>query len=260
MLISQLTNETDLAVANRITLAASDVSREKFHPRDLRRIQTWWQNHLNEYTNWPISDFQMGMQDFMSVNYVGAGEAFGRVLNLDQDADRVRAWLIVCNWEAGDTNKALVLAKSFKNADSRWQKFAAAKAELASGNVSNATSQLVSLLTNYPTMSGTFLGEGSHLWRNVDWPLFHRLNGDVPGVPGAIPLIVIDNTPLKMALSHLAKQAGLDVVIDEAISGNVSTRWENLTAKQAFDCLCETNHLIAFKDSATGVIQIRPKQ
>ena len=41
-LVEYFTNETDLGVADRLTIAISALATEDFHPRDFERIQMWW--------------------------------------------------------------------------------------------------------------------------------------------------------------------------------------------------------------------------
>ena len=95
------------------------------------------------------------------------------------------------------------------------------------------------------------------------------LGGDTNGV---IPLLVMDDVPLDMALTHLARKAQLKVVIDPKVSGAsagpggrpvagpvVSIRWENLTARQALAAVCENYDLMLVKDSATDAIRIKYK-
>src|SRR5665213_784286 len=79
-LIEFFTNETDLGVADRLTIAISALANEDFHPHDFERIQTWWLSHQNDYTNWPIVELNKGLHEFSSVHYSQAAEAFEQVL------------------------------------------------------------------------------------------------------------------------------------------------------------------------------------
>jgi hypothetical protein len=133
-----------------------------------------WQSHQNDFTNWPVSDFWNGTVRFFVGQYQEASKSFELVLQLDPAADESRALAIGCDWEIGETNKAITLAKGFKNPDARWAKWAAAKAELESGNVSNATVQFAFLAKNIPAMF--FLPkQESQFWRKTDWDLFNKL-------------------------------------------------------------------------------------
>jgi hypothetical protein len=89
---------------------------------------------------------------------------------------------------------------------------------------------------------------------------------------GVIPLLVMDEVPLHMALAQLARNAQLKVVIDSKVSGVsvgsdgkpvastvLSIRWENLTARQALAAVCENYDLVLVKDSATDAIRIKCK-
>jgi len=175
-LVEFFTNETDLGVADRLAIAISGLAKEDFHPRDFERILTWWTSHQNEYTNWPFAIFERGMQEFHSARYQPAAEAFCNVLEIDPTADMSRAYAVACCWEAGQANKALMLAKEFKNTSARWAQWANAKAELESGSVSNATIRFFSISTNFPAMS-ELPNRNSHVYRKIDWKLFDELNG-----------------------------------------------------------------------------------
>jgi gas vesicle protein len=177
-LFSFFTNEHDLLVADRVSLAISHLSNQDFHPRDLERMRQWWESHHIEYTNWPVSELGYAMEEFGMSHYREAADAVARVLQVDSAADMSRAFAIVCNWELGETNKARALANGFKVADGRWAKWAAVKAELCSGNISNAIVRLAFIATNFPT----FFYPPSRAWpalRAIDWELFDRLTNSV---------------------------------------------------------------------------------
>ena len=177
-LIQLFTNETDLMAADRETLAISDLTKEDFHPRDLERIKSWWEIHQSEYTNWPYSELNQGLVKLLVMQTSEAAKSFEEVLKLDPAADMSRAFAITCYWETGETNKALTLAKEFKDTSGRWVRLASAKAELETGNVTNATLQLANLYTNYPTMlAKRFIQEGFPVWRKVNWELFKQSTG-----------------------------------------------------------------------------------
>jgi tetratricopeptide (TPR) repeat protein len=167
------TNETDLRVADRETLAISEITKQDFHPRDLEHVKSWWEMHQSEYTNWPYAEFTNGSRQFSVGNYSAAAKSFEQVLKLDPAADITRAIAIACYWEISETNKAISSAKDFKNPSERWAQWASAKAELEAGSVSNATLHLANLYTNYPTML-LRIRQGEHIWRKVDWELFNQ--------------------------------------------------------------------------------------
>jgi hypothetical protein len=169
-----LTNETDLSVADRITLAISDLTKKDLRPHDLEQIESWWKTNQNTWTNWPLSEFNHGSSEFSMVHYSEAAKSFTEVLRLDPTADMSRAYAIACYLEIGETNKAINLAKEFKNPSTRWAQWASAKAELEAGNISNATVHLAAISTNFPTMD-TLPKQGYDVWRKVDWQLFNKL-------------------------------------------------------------------------------------
>jgi hypothetical protein len=173
-LVEFFTNETDLAVGDRLTLAISDLAKKDFHPHDFEQIQTWWRSHENEYTNWPFSEYGHGFDEFSHGNFAVAANLFQQVLKLDPSADMSRAFAIHSCLVIGETNKAAELAKEFKDPAARWAKWASAITELQTGSASNATVQFVNLTKNDPTMT-ILPKEGVLRWRKIDWQLFHKL-------------------------------------------------------------------------------------
>ena len=144
-LIDFFTNETDLAVANRLTVAISDLTKEDFHPHDFEQIQIWWSSHENEFTNWPFSEFNNAVDKFNRAQMSEAATSFQKVLKLDPSADMSRALAIDCYLELGNTNQAAELAKAFKEPKARWAQWAGAMTELKLGSISNATVRLADL-------------------------------------------------------------------------------------------------------------------
>jgi tetratricopeptide (TPR) repeat protein len=175
-LVELFTNETDLVVADRLTMAISDLAKENFHPHDFERITTWWKDHNNSFTNWPLSTLELGLHELNLANYPKAAEAFEQVLKLDSKADMSRAYAVACYWETGQTNRATTLAKEFKSSSARWAQWATAKAELEAGNVSNATVLFFSITTNFPNMSD-LPDKRYHIYRHIDWQLYDKLIG-----------------------------------------------------------------------------------
>jgi hypothetical protein len=173
-LIGFFTNESDLVVADRLTMAISDIAKENFRPHDFEQIQGWWHSRKNEYTNWPFSELDSGLEGIRRGRYSDAANSFEQVLKIDPSADMTRALAIVSYFELGETNQALELAKGFKEPAARWAQWAAAMTELHTGNVSNATVRLAVLKRKNPSMI-SLPREGESLWNRIDWKLFHEL-------------------------------------------------------------------------------------
>ncbi|MEY2427728.1 MAG: type pilus assembly protein PilQ [Verrucomicrobiota bacterium] len=87
-----------------------------------------------------------------------------------------------------------------------------------------------------------------------------------------IPLIVMDDVPLTDAIKNLARQAGLNYIMDPAISfgqigpdgkpipqPSVSIRWENVTAEQALNALLNTYKLQLIEEPKTKIARITIK-
>jgi len=73
--------------------------------------------------------------------------------------------------------------------------------------------------------------------------------------------IEIQNVPLDVALAQLAKVAQIKIVLDPRLSREpaISLGWQRITPKQAIVALCDNYNLSIMKNSATGDIQIIPK-
>jgi hypothetical protein len=86
----------------------------------------------------------------------------------------------------------------------------------------------------------------------------------------ALPLIVIDNVPLGDAVRNLARQSGLNYVLDPHVPGSefgpgrlapqpsVRARWTNMTARAALNMLLAEHQLIMVTNPATTVARIAP--
>ena len=78
-----------------------------------------------------------------------------------------------------------------------------------------------------------------------------------------IPLISMQDVPLDKAIKNLIEHDHVNVVLDsrllDSASPTVSIRWKNITASQAIIALCENYDLVIVKDSATGIVRIKPK-
>jgi type II secretory pathway component GspD/PulD (secretin) len=95
---------------------------------------------------------------------------------------------------------------------------------------------------------------------------------DAPQTSNVIPLIVIDDTPLLDAIRNLARQAGINLMIDPKVGygqtdaagksvaqPNVSIRWENITAAQALNALLNNYGLQAVEDPKVSITRITVK-
>jgi type II secretory pathway component GspD/PulD (secretin) len=86
-----------------------------------------------------------------------------------------------------------------------------------------------------------------------------------------IPTIVMDEVPLTDAIKNLARQAGLNYILDPKVSfgptgadgkvvvPNISIRWENVTAEQALTTLLTTYSLQLVEDPKTKIARITIK-
>ena len=98
-------------------------------------------------------------------------------------------------------------------------------------------------------------------------------NGASARDPNAvIPLIVMDEVPLTDAIKNLARQAGLNYMLDPKINygglkpdgtpnsqPTISLRWENLTADQALNAVLKTYNLVIQDDPKTKIALITVK-
>jgi hypothetical protein len=122
------------------------------------------------------------------------------------------------------------------------------------------------LIAQNPTTSIVLLRAKDHPVTNfVDVSL---LGGDTK----VIPVIQFEDVPITTALKNLARQAGIDYLLDHGIGygredehGQIklepilSFRWENLAARRAMVALCENYDLIVVEDAATGIITIKSR-
>lgn len=87
-----------------------------------------------------------------------------------------------------------------------------------------------------------------------------------------IPLIVMDDLPLTDAIRNLARQAGINYLMDPKVgfglpgpdgrvipTPSVSLRWENVTAQQALEALLNNYDLQLIHDPKTGIARITVK-
>jgi hypothetical protein len=176
-LIEFLTNENDLAVADRITAAISEETKEDFHPHDFGQILNWWRSHKDTYTNWPFAEFDQGIKQFGSIDYSNAAVSFERIVQLDPSAELSRTLAIVSRMEIGETNVAAKLLTGFKDKSSRWAQFALSVNELHTGSTSNATIHLAEFVRKNPSFPYG-VREGVHYLRKMEWPLYNKTLGD----------------------------------------------------------------------------------
>ncbi len=89
---------------------------------------------------------------------------------------------------------------------------------------------------------------------------------------GVIPLIVMDDVPLTDAIKNLARQAGLNYILDPKVSfgqvgpdgrvvpqPSVSIRWENVTAAQALGAMLGTYNLQLVEDPKSKIARVAVK-
>src|SRR6478736_278261 len=87
-----------------------------------------------------------------------------------------------------------------------------------------------------------------------------------------IPLIQFQDVPLTTAIDNLARQAGINYIMDPKVGygqpdergviksqPNISIRWENLTAEQALNALITTYGLQLATDTKTGIARVTIK-
>ena len=73
------------------------------------------------------------------------------------------------------------------------------------------------------------------------------------------PVIQFENVPLRVAIENLARQGGINFIIDPKVSDsapNLTSRWENHTAEQALRRVLESNSLHLVKSSISTVARI----
>jgi type IV pilus assembly protein PilQ len=93
-----------------------------------------------------------------------------------------------------------------------------------------------------------------------------------PAQNATIPLIQFQDVPLTTAIDNLARQAGINYIMDPKVGygqpdergqikaqPNISIRWENLTAEQALNALITTYGLQISADAKTGISRVTVK-
>lgn len=103
------------------------------------------------------------------------------------------------------------------------------------------------------------------------WPAFisSTLDAQTNAAPGpVIPTISMQNSPISQAIDILARQAGLNYILDpqsdpaSRIPGGkatiVSFEWENISARDALDRLLKEHDLVLVENPVTSVARIAP--
>ena len=85
-----------------------------------------------------------------------------------------------------------------------------------------------------------------------------------------LPLVTFPDAPLVEVVRTLARQAGINIDFDPKVTqpgpegqppyGNVSIRWENITAEQALEAILKNNGLRLDRDPRTGVALVVVKE
>ncbi len=115
----------------------------------------------------------------------------------------------------------------------------------------------------------------NHVANVVDASLLVSTNPVAQVANGVIPRFRFSCVPMDVALKQLIEIDHLDVVLDPKVSDYVdpddqtanqfhsapmvSLVWENLTAKQALVALCVAYDLAIIKETASGVVIIKPR-
>jgi type II secretory pathway component GspD/PulD (secretin) len=95
---------------------------------------------------------------------------------------------------------------------------------------------------------------------------------NAPALGGTIPLIVMDDVPLTDAIKNLARQAGINYMLDPKVAfgqmgpdgrpvpqPTVSIRWENVTAQQALTALLNNYNLQLVEDIKSKIARVTVK-
>ena len=86
------------------------------------------------------------------------------------------------------------------------------------------------------------------------------------GTNAPMPLIVLSDVSLSNAIAHLSQEAGVPVSWDRSASvshlsglnGEISIRWQNLSARQALSALLDNYGFVMAENHADGTAVIRP--
>lgn|GEM_PF-4011987 len=78
------------------------------------------------------------------------------------------------------------------------------------------------------------------------------------GGPDAVVQVSAHRLPLRDVLQQLASEAGVNLVLTDAVTGTVSVDLHPMTARQAFYALVELNQLCPTTASTPQLILLRP--
>lgn len=182
-LVESALKENNLWVANRVTYAISALTGKEFYPWSLDALSKWWETNQASFTNWPFDACDEVVGKFASVKYQDALTASKSVLDIDTFADYTRYIAVACAVELGSTNEQQSLLSGFKYPDGRWAQLARIKAVLSTGDVAVASSNLAQLVRHSPglKLGSSFVQEGSHAWRQVDWSIYSAVLAQTNG-------------------------------------------------------------------------------
>jgi type II secretory pathway component GspD/PulD (secretin) len=151
----------------------------------------------------------------------------------------------------------------------------AAPASSASKNAQTpagpASTGVASPAVRNPVVAVNEVPQAPTLAANDTAPAVASTNAPQPGA--VIPLIVMDDVPLTDAIKNLARQAGLNYMLDPKVGfgqpspdgkgvvpqPSVSIRWENVTAEQALTALLKTYNLQLVQDPKTKIDLVTTK-
>jgi hypothetical protein len=183
-----------LYTINRIGKALNDMTGISFYPWDLQPLDSWWAQHRMDYTNWPFSQYNEGMDAIRACRYDEALTNFEFVLTIDSTADKSRALAVACAVEIGNLVRAQQLNTNYALEDGRWKQWAQGKMMLATNAIEQATETFVSLSKRYPTFPGTSLiAPGNNLLRQINWEMYSKLMQATNG--SALTNKISDATP-----------------------------------------------------------------
>jgi TolA-binding protein len=169
-------NSKDMWTVNRIAKALNDMTGVSFYPWDLQPLDSWWAQNSMNYTNWPLEQYNKGMDAIRACQYGEALTNFEFVLRIDPTADKSRAFAVASAIEIGNMEKAQELNTNYAATDGRWKQWAQGKMMLATNAIQQGTEKFVFLTTNYPTFVGdAFIAQGNNILRQIDWTLYSKL-------------------------------------------------------------------------------------
>jgi hypothetical protein len=176
ILVDLANHSKDLWTINRIANALKNMADVDFFPWDLQPLNAWWTKNSMNYTNWPLNEFNMAVDEIASCKYDEALTNFYHVLTIDPTADKSRALAIACAIETGNLPGAQQLNTNFSIVDGRWKQWADGKMMLATNAIELGTEKFVSLARKNPTfVKSAWIGQGNNILRQVDWKVYSQL-------------------------------------------------------------------------------------